>query len=212
MSALWIYRLALIALLFIYLIGSRILLGHREKYHQLLESSLLNLLLVLLYNALCYLPMIIPPDPTVIPQPPLLDKALMRQWYSALGQVLCLGTIGMLIYTVSKRKAIGGQDTKGKLFTKEIYSFSRHPIYLGIVLIAFGLAMMRVNFDGLLVFPLVFLANFIQARLEEKYDMGVRFPEEYTVYKEQTKMFAPFWFWGLLIIIMIAPIVIFLMK
>lgn len=212
MSVPWIYRLALIALLFVYLIGSRIILGRREKHHRLLESTFFNFLLVVLYNALCYLAMIIPPDPAVIPQPPLLDKVLMRQWYPALGQVLCLGSIGMLLYTVSRRRAIGGQDTKGKLLTKGIYSFSRHPIYLGIVLISLGLAIMRLNFDALLVFPLVFLANFIQARLEEKYDMEVRFPDEYAGYKEQTKMFAPFWFWGLLIILLLAPIGIFLME
>jgi protein-S-isoprenylcysteine O-methyltransferase Ste14 len=212
MSIPWICRLALIALLFVYLIGSRTIVGRREKYHRLLESTLFNLLLVALYNALCYLPMIIPPDPTVIPQPPLLDEVLMKEWYSALGQVLCLGTIGMLLYTVSKRRAIGGQDTKGKLLTKGIYSFSRHPIYLGIILISLGLAMMKVNLDALLVFPLVFLANFIQARLEEKYDMGVRFPEEYAAYRQKTRMFAPFWFWGLMIFIIIVPLALLLIK
>jgi protein-S-isoprenylcysteine O-methyltransferase Ste14 len=114
----------------------------------------------------------------------------------------------LLIYTVTKRKAIGAQDTGGRLLTSGIYSFTRHPIYLGIVLISLGIAIVHTNFDGMIVFPLVLLANVIQAKLEEIYDVGVWFKEEYQQYKKRTHMFAPLWFWIVIVLFLIVPLII----
>lgn len=208
MSYTWIIRVAFIIGLFIYLIFSRTILREREKYHAILESGPLNFVLIFIYNALCYLAVGIRSDPHVIQKPSVFETSLVANWYSIVGQILFVSSAFLLIYAVMKRKAIGAQDTGGKLLTSGIYSFTRHPIYLGIVLISLGIAIVRTNFDGMIVFPLVFLANIIQAKLEELYDVGVRFKEEYQQYKKRTYMFAPIWFWIVIVLLLIVPLII----
>lgn|GEM_PF-1148888 len=212
MSYLWAIRLVLIVGLFIYLVLSRTMLRERKRYSTILENSFLNFIFVVVYNALCYLSVGIRSDPSVIKKPSLFEVSFVTNWYSILGQVLFVGSALLLIYTVTKRKVIGAQDTGGRLLSSGIYSFTRHPIYLGIVLISLGIAIVRTNFDGMIVFPVVFLANFIQAKLEEIYDVGVRFKEEYRQYKRRTRMFAPLWFWIVIVILLIAPLIIAFTK
>jgi protein-S-isoprenylcysteine O-methyltransferase Ste14 len=181
-------------------------LRDRQKYHAVLESGPLNILFVFIYNALCYLAVGIPSDPDAVPMPSFFDKNLVTNWYVIMGQILIVGGVLLLICVVRKRKVFGGQDTGGRLFTKGIYRFSRHPIYVGIVLISLGIAIARTNFDGMAVFPLVFLANYVQATLEEKYDVGVRFKEEYQQYRKQTAMFGPWWFWLIIVLLLGIPV------
>ena len=206
MSWNWLIRLLCIGALCVYLLVSRIMLRDRKKYHNVLESGPLNLLFVAVYNALCYLAVGIRSDPNVVPTPALLENILVVNWYTVFGQILVLTSIILLVYTVVKRHAIGGQDTGGKLLTSGIYRFSRHPIYLGVILISLGISIVRVNFDGMLVFPLVFVVNFIQARLEEIYDVGKRFKKEYEGYRARTHMFGPYLFWLGVLLILIAPV------
>jgi len=207
MSWNWFVRLVLITALCIYLVVSRTMLRNREKYHKVLESGPLNIIFVVVYNALCYLAVGIHSDPNVIPEPRIFGHSFVADWYAVLGQLLVLASVFLLMYTVFKRHAIGGQDT-GKLFTSGIYSFSRHPVYLGIIFISLGIAIVRTNFDGMLVLPAVFFANFIQAKLEETYDVGVRFKEEYKHYRKQTRMFCPLWLWMLIGVLLLTPLVV----
>ncbi len=206
MSLLWAIRLILLVGLCGYLVFSRTVLRDRQKYHAILESGPLNILFVLIYNALCYLAVGIPSDPSVIQEPPFFNKTFAANWYVILGQILIVSGVLLLIYVARKRKVVGGQDTGGRLFTTGIYGFSRHPIYLGIVLVSLGVAIVRTNFDGMIVFPLIFLANYVQAKLEEKHDVGVRFKEAYQQYRKQTAMFGPWWFWVLIVLLLVAPL------
>lgn len=206
MSLLWTIRLALMVGLCAYLVFSRTVLRDRHRYHTILESGPLNILFVVIYNALCYLAVGIPSDPNVVVKPSFLENGFVANWYSIMGQMLTVGGALLLVYAVSKRKAVGGQDTGGRLFTSGIYAFSRHPIYVGIVLISLGIAIVRTNVDGMIVLPLVFLANYIQAKLEEKYDIGVRFKEQYQRYRKHTGMFGPWWFWVVVVMLLIAPL------
>ncbi|KPK64498.1 hypothetical protein AMJ83_01960 [candidate division WOR_3 bacterium SM23_42] len=206
MSYKWIIRLALIVALFVYLIVSRTMLRDRKRYHAVLESGPCNIVFVIVYNLLCYLAVGIRSDPNVLAKPAVLEDMLVANWYAILGQVMVVTSVCLLVYTVIKRHAIGGQDTGGRLLKSGVYSFSRHPVYLGIVLISLGISIVRTNFDGMLVFPLVLLANYSQAKLEEKYDVGVRFREEYQHYRTQTRMFGPLWFWILILVILLVPI------
>ena len=212
MSWNWLIRFSIVAALFIYLLGSRTLLSNRKKYRAILESGPLNMLFVAIYNALCYLAVGIRSDPGVVAKPRIFDEVFLINWYMILGQILIIASVCFLIYTVIKRRAIGAQDTDGRLLTGGIYGFSRHPIYFGIILIALGLSILRVNFDGMLVFPLVFLANFIQARLEETHDVGERFKDEYVFYKKHTRMFGPVWFWIIIMILLMAPVVMVFVR
>jgi protein-S-isoprenylcysteine O-methyltransferase Ste14 len=205
MSWNWFFRLLLIIGLYVYLLVSRTMLRNREKYHSVLESGPLNILFVVIYNALCYLAVGIRSDSLVIPRPGVFENPFVVNWYLVLGQILVVAAAAFLAYTVIRRKAIGGQDT-GVLIRSGIYSFSRHPIYLGVVLVSLGIAIMRTNFDGMIIFPLVFMVNFIQAKLEEEYDVGVRFKEEYEEYRKQTHVFGPVWFWLLILVILLVPI------
>jgi protein-S-isoprenylcysteine O-methyltransferase Ste14 len=207
MSPIWIVRLALIAALFVYLGFSRIVLSDRKRYHCILKNGPLNIVFVIIYNGLCYLAVGLHPDPRVIAKPVIFGGPLVANWYAVLGQVLILTSACLLVYTVVKRNAIGGQDTGGILLTSGVYAFSRHPIYLGIVLIALGISIVRVNIDGMLVFPLVFIANYLQAGLEEKLDVGKRFRKEYEYYRKHTLMFGPLWFWVLVSLSLLAPLV-----
>ena len=211
MSWKWLIRLLLIGALCIYLLVSRTMLRDRKKYHRVLENGPLNVVFVAIYNALCYLAVGIRSDPNVIARPALFENMLVTNWYVVFGQILVLASICLLVYTVLKRQTIGGQDTGGRLFTSGIYRFSRHPIYLGVVLISLGISIVRVNFDGMLVFPLVFIANFVQARLEESHDVGKRFKDEYEAYRTCTHMFGPYWFWLGILFILIVPVLISLL-
>ena len=106
---------------------------------------------------------------------------------------------GLLVATVMRRKALGGQDVKEGLLTSGIYRYFRHPIYTGIIWISLGLPLTTQNLDGLLVFPGVLLANFVQATAEERWDVGARFQVEYEEYRKRTRMFGPVLFWAALV-------------
>ena len=112
----------------------------------------------------------------------------------------------LLIFTLKKRKVVGAQDTDGKLFTTGVYSFCRHPIYLGISLSCLGIILFFINIDAFLVYPFILCGNMFTGKIEEMYDISIRFKEEYLDYKKQIRIFGPFWFWMILIGLIIAPI------
>lgn len=198
MSLFWAMRLGVLAALFAIIGLAWLLLSNRPKYEKSLESTRLAILYVTIYNACCYLAVGIPPDPVVIPAPMLLQDPSVTGMLQVVGiVVLCLGA-WLMLTTVSKRGVVGGQDTQQGLLTSGVYRFSRHPIYLGIVLVSLAIPLLSGNVDGMIVFPLVFLANGCEAIVEEKTDVGVRFRAEYQQYRQLTWMFGPPWFWLLL--------------
>lgn len=200
----WIARSVLLGLLAAYVRLSSHLLKHREKYGRLLENGRVNLVLVLLYNLLCYLIVGLPSDQGVLSPPAFFTHPDARTGLSIVGQVLIVAAIVMLVATVMRRKALGGQDVREGLLTSGIYRHFRHPIYTGIVWIALGLALTTQNLDGLLVLPGVLLANVAQATAEERWDVGVRFQVEYEEYRKRTRMLGPVWFWVALVGILLA--------
>ncbi len=195
MSILWIIRLGLLSLLFALVGASRLLLGNRKKYRGILENTPLAILDVVIYNACCYLAVGIPADPRVIPAPTILKEPSVACGLQVVGGVLLVFGACLVLATLAKRRVIGGQDTAQGLITSGVYRFSRHPIYLGIVLVSLSIPLITENFDGMIVFPLVFLANAFEAAIEETYDVGVRFKEEYSVYRRTTWMFGSPWCW-----------------
>lgn len=191
----WIVRLVLLALLAILVGTSGHFLKHRARYGRLLENSVVNLALVALYNLLCYLTVGLPSAQSIVPPPAFLAHSSAKGGFSIVGQVLMGLAALVMVLAVIQRKALGGQDTKEGLLTSGIYRYSRHPIYTGIVWMSLGLALASVNWEGLLMVPAVFLVNAIQAAIEERYDVSVRFRSQYKAYRKRTRMFGPLWCW-----------------
>jgi protein-S-isoprenylcysteine O-methyltransferase Ste14 len=75
-----------------------------------------------------------------------------------------------------------------------------------------GLALALVTWDGLLMFPAIFLVNAAEAFFEERYDVGVRFPSQYREYRKQTGMFGPVWMWiSLVVVVAVVPLASYLL-
>jgi protein-S-isoprenylcysteine O-methyltransferase Ste14 len=196
MSVLWIARAACILILFALVGASARFLGNRHRYRKLLESTPLNVLEVTFFNACCYLATGIPADPGLFERPRFLETGAAFWSLPALGGLLLVLGFFLLGSTIARRRVLGGQDTPDGLITTGTYRFCRHPIYLGIVLISLAIVLLGRNLDGMIAFPLVLLANFTQAKIEEKYDVGVRFEAEYRSYRETTPLLGPLWFWA----------------
>jgi protein-S-isoprenylcysteine O-methyltransferase Ste14 len=79
----------------------------------------------------------------------------------------------------------------GKLVTTGIYRYIRHPQYTGLLLLSLGMLIEWATLPLLVLFPVMVIMYVRLARREEK-DMLGEFGEEYSVYKDRTKMFIPF--------------------
>lgn len=80
---------------------------------------------------------------------------------------------------------------KGKLVTKGIYGFCRHPQYLGLILIATGFLVFWPNILTLIMWFVLIIAYYKLAKIEER-ELLKEFGEEYKEYKKNTPMF--FWY------------------
>ncbi len=49
-------------------------------------------------------------------------------------------------------------------------------------------------------FPALLGIFVVQALIEEKYDMGVRFHEQYRQYRQTARMFGPAWLWSAIVV------------
>jgi protein-S-isoprenylcysteine O-methyltransferase Ste14 len=192
----WMVRFTLLGLLAALICEDRYLLPQREERRKLIENRAFNLLIVVLYNACSYLIAALPPAEGWDSRP----AWLAHPSFVALGAVL-IG-LGLLLAfgSLAQRKVLGLQDVHAGLLRSGAYRYFRHPIYTGILWIAWGLALATRNPDGLLMFPLVLGMYIAQAAIEEKYDIGVRFREQYQEYRRTTRMFGPLWLWGTILV------------
>ncbi|RLD10988.1 hypothetical protein DRI50_10450 [candidate division KSB1 bacterium] len=76
-----------------------------------------------------------------------------------------------------------------KLITDGFFRFSRHPVYLGILVFYLALSVLTVSVLSLLLLPFIFIYYDFIARYEEKY-LYLKFGETYLNYWKQT----PKWF------------------
>jgi protein-S-isoprenylcysteine O-methyltransferase Ste14 len=198
----WIVRLILLAF-FAVLIGQfAFFLGRRKESKALLENRPLNLIGVIAYNLACYLLVGLPSDPKVFTAPDFLSHAGTRAGFLIVGAALIGLGAAVFYVSVRRRRTVGGENVKEGLLTTGIYSFARHPIYTGIVVVSLGLALLLGTWDGLLMVPVVWLVNAAEAVIEELVDIGRRYPAEYAEYRKQTGMFGPVGLWaGLLVIL-----------
>ena len=77
-----------------------------------------------------------------------------------------------------------GIDKNKKIYilTKGLFSFNRHPIYLGVMLTSFSLFLIMTNIINLFLFVITYILLNIQARLEEEYLSNIK---EYRNYKKK---------------------------
>jgi protein-S-isoprenylcysteine O-methyltransferase Ste14 len=193
----WIVRFSLLATLAALVAGFACFLRRHEK---ILENRTVNVFIVIVYNLLCYLIVVLPPASDGTPPATFMQGTSVRYGFPVIGSVLIISGVALAVVTARKRRAVGAQGVKAGLLTSGTYRYFRHPIYTGIVWVSLGLALITRNPDGLLMFPSVLGINIVEAVVEEKYDVGIRFREEYEAYKKTTKMFGPMWLWGVLVV------------
>lgn len=208
MSVYWLIRIVLIFILLFRLSLNAYFLKNREEYSELFENTIVNIVNVASVTIVLLGIVIIPSDPSFISKPRIFEIPLFTNWYRTSGLILL--AIGGFFYIKSiqiRRGAYGSEDT-GELITEGVYSFCRHPIYLGLSLVFLGLPLILLNYDALLVYPMIFLFFIIEGKIEERYDVGIRFSKQFKQYKKQTKIFGPLWFWFLLVVGLVLPVVV----
>jgi len=80
-----------------------------------------------------------------------------------------------------------------QLITHGIYRYVCHPIYLGVLLVVFGVPVSVSSTSGFLILALLFPIFLIRIRLEEKLLLA-EFGETYQEYKDTTCKLIPFLF------------------
>ncbi len=197
MSIYWTARRTTALVLFTLVFVARRLLEDRDAHSERLENTAAAVGFVAAYNACCFLIVGIPSDPLSITGLNFSSEPATVAGLRVLGFAMLAVGAYCIASTIRQRRVVGGQDTKQGLITSGLYGFSRHPIYLGIVLVSFAIVLIASNVYGLRAFPLVLAANAWQASVEERLDIGVRFGEEYARYRRKTWMFGPPAFWTL---------------
>ena len=94
---------------------------------------------------------------------------------------------GMLLIIFGWRKIF---RAKNQLVTTGIYSYVRHPQYLGFLLITLGMNVLWVTFSTLLLWPVLAFLYYRLAKEEDK-QMEKKFGEEFLKYKNNVPTFIP---------------------
>ncbi len=196
----WTIRFILLGVLAVLTGIDFFMLRHRRERERLIENGALNLIGVVLYNACCYLVAALPPAGGWEHRPVWFVHPAARIGFAVLGAILIAVGIVLFVLSVGQRRVLGLQNVPAGLLTSGAYRYIRHPIYAGILWVSLGLALVTRNPDGLLMFPALLGILVMQALIEEKYDMGVRFPEPYRQYKRAARMFGPAWLWSTIIV------------
>jgi len=117
-------------------------------------------------------------------------------WLAGLGLVLFSAGLGFAIWA---RVHIGRnwgtpmtRKAEPELVTSGPYRLVRHPIYSGVLLAGVGTAL-ALSWMWLTAVVLAGVYFLYSATVEERY-MTERFPDQYPVYKQSTKMLLPFIF------------------
>jgi len=77
-----------------------------------------------------------------------------------------------------------------KLITTGAYRYIRHPMYLSVILMAFGLLLANLSFLQFVLFVILVIVLFLKAIREER--LWQECSIEYCEYKKRTKLIIPF--------------------
>lgn len=192
----WAIRAMLLVVLGALVGVDSFLLCHRKKYPRLSENRTLNIALVAVHLIVMSALVTLPPTDGWDARPGWLQDKGVCIGFVTLGAALAGAGIVLASLALLQRRAFGAQSSPGGLLTSHAYRHFRHPIHTGSLWFFLGLALLTRNPDGLLVFPAVFLAYLTLMLLEERYELGPTFGEQYQVYRQTTWMFGPVWLWG----------------
>lgn len=78
-----------------------------------------------------------------------------------------------------------------QLITHGIYRFTRHPIYLGVIIAAIGLPVYASNLLGLMIMSAMIPVFLIRIRIEERL-LTEEFGDAYRAYQQTTRKLIPF--------------------
>jgi protein-S-isoprenylcysteine O-methyltransferase Ste14 len=195
----WTIRFLLLGLSIGFLGASGYFLSRRQEYQNLLENGTFNFALVIIYSLLCYLMAGLPSDPTVFSPPGFFIHSGVRMLFVVIGWGMIGAAVIVMGITLRQRKSLGGQDIKAGLLTSGIYRYFRHPLYAAAIVESLGIALVILSWDGLLMMPAIIFVNTVEAIIEERYDVGRRFPSQYQDYRKRTRMFGPIRVWALLL-------------
>jgi len=81
-------------------------------------------------------------------------------------------------------------NARDALVTDGLYSYVRHPQYLGIFLVTSGFLLQWITIPTAIMFPILVLMYYRLAKKEEE-EMATLFRDEYTKYKLSVPMFLP---------------------
>jgi protein-S-isoprenylcysteine O-methyltransferase Ste14 len=215
LSLFWTARATSLALLFVCMGISGFLLKNQKRYETLINNRRFNVLLVTLINVFWVSAVAIPADPSVLPRPSTFSVEPGTTLLQTVGLPFMICGVLLIAMTIALRRRSGlktyQEELAHTLLTEGVYRYCRHPLYAAICLLAVGTPLRLLNHDGVLAIPLVLAAIAIGARNEERYDIGLKFAEQYEPYRKRTGMFGPQWFWAVVITgLLVLGVLIFL--
>ena len=128
------------------------------------------------------------------PQPRLDSYGLLLQILGiAVGVMIFVGGLTIGIRAGQEFDKMGTREDRlpTKLVTTGIYSLVRHPQYLSLNICFVGWSLVWGAIYCIYLAPLIFFLNWLQAFLEEKYILAMKFGDEYRNYRREVGMFLP---------------------
>ena len=117
---------------------------------------------------------------------PVTQRGLFN--YAAV--LIAVGLVIQIVGIFTLRRSFSFFVEARELMTAGIYKFIRHPIYLGTLISATGLFVLRISWFALLFIVLIFIWELYRAFLEEKKLVVVFQP--YKAYQQNTPFIIPF--------------------
>ncbi|MCK4465123.1 MAG: isoprenylcysteine carboxylmethyltransferase family protein [Bacteroidales bacterium] len=112
-------------------------------------------------------------------------------WILLLSSIFCAFFGFYLLY--EKGKPEGQIENTANLVTSGMYKYIRHPLYLSLMLVGFGILLKNIGFTQIILASINIVFLVFTAKVEEK-EMIKKFGNEYLDYMKKTKMFFPYIF------------------
>ena len=157
--------------------------------YRLLQKTRWGILLGVLNLALLYGPWII----AILRSPSYLTEEVA----AVIGLGMLITGLILLIAAASLNLRAPGQmrTMPETLLTKGPYRWTRHPLYMGNVLLISGGVLALASFELFLVTPLLWVIAAIASRYEDNTRLKPQFGEAFRQYQAQTPFLLPFWGW-----------------